>query len=233
MMILMFTVLVLLVALAAICAWDAVRSSRVAQDLDGENRELQVRVRELAAEVRRLRDASGLPSEVALRPQDDELMPLRTRGNAARTKPTRAADTPGTVVLVTSDDAEKARLSQAFTAKGYTVVASPLAELFRHAQEMSTAAIFLDLRDPETAGGAASLRTQLAADPLSKEIPVFCLVGSSVDKERLIDDGVYTGAFIAPTDTALVASALGAAIIRRKTRARRAEAGRVFSAARG
>ena len=226
-----YLILVVLAALAVYFAWDGARNSRAAQVLEGENDELRMRVRELAAEVRRLRDASGLPSQVALRPQDDELMPIRARNNAARTKPTRAADTPGTVVLVTNDAKEEARLTGVLSANGYTVLPSPLGEVTRHAQEMSTAAILVDLRDAATLTGMSPLLSQFAADPLTKEIPVFALVGTSVDKERLVDDGVYAAAFVVPTDIALVTSALGAAIIRRKTRARRAEAGRVLSAA--
>ncbi|MBC8141616.1 MAG: hypothetical protein H7Y38_09275, partial [Armatimonadetes bacterium] len=188
---------------------------------------------ELVGEVRRLRDASGLPSQVGLQTPDDELMPLRQAGRlGVRAKPSRAADAPGTVVLVSGDAAETGKLNAALTANGYRMVSAPLSDATRYAHEITTAAFVFDLRDAATATGASVLLAAFAADPLAKEVPVFALVASSVERERLIDDSSYTGAFVVPADPALVASSLGAAIIRRKTRARRQEAGRLLAAAR-
>ena len=224
--------LVILAALAIYFAYDRSRNSRIAGLLENENDDLRFRVTELVAEVRRLQGASGLTSRVALQTQDDELMPIRTGGRGAgRTKPTRVPDAPGTVVLVSNDAKEGARLNDALTANGYRVVSAPLADTTRYAHEMSTAAMVLDLRDVQVSAGVATILAGFAGDTLAKEIPVFALVGSPVERERLIDDGMYAGAFVVPADTALIASSLGAAIIRRKTRARRAEAGRILSSA--
>ncbi len=229
-----YLTLVVLALLAIYFAFEGANTGRSLQIAERENEEMRGRVSELVGEVRRLRDASGLPSQVGLQTPDDELMPLRQTGRlGARAKQNRAApDSPGTVVLVSGDAAEIGKLNAALSASGYHVVSAALSDATRYAHEMTTAAFVFDLRDTATATGAETLLAAFASDPLAREVPVFALVASSVERERLIDDASYTGAFTVPTDPAIVSSSLGAAIIRRKTRARRQEAGRILAAPR-
>ena len=230
-MVALYITLVVLALVAVYFAFEAANAGRDLTITQRENDEMRGRIMELAGEVRRLRDASGLPSQIAQTP-DDELMPLRTANRAApRTQP-RAQSASGTVVLVSGDVNETGKLRESLAANGYEVLTAPLTEALRHAHEMNTAGLFLDLRDTATATSAPTLLSALAADPLAKEMPVFALVASALERERLVDEGAYSGAFVVPADAAIVASSLGAAIIRRKTRARRQEAGRLVAAAR-
>ncbi len=208
------------------------RSNRVVQDLEGENADLRGRFAVLIAELRRLRAASGLSGDGLAQSPDDELMPLRRTGRGTtRNKPPRPTDGVDNVVLVSVESTEQRRLVESLSRAGYRTVSTSLTEVLQFTHELSTAALVLDLRDMPTAIGARAFMELLVADPLAKEVPVFALVASRSERERIIDEGPYTFAFVVPTDTAVFISTLGAAIIRRKTRSRRAETARNLSSA--
>ncbi len=233
----MVTLLAVIAVVAAMAvvyfAFESLRLGRVAEELEGENADLRGRLSNLVVEVRRLRESSGLPSEPTTQSANDELMPLRraVRGVAARNRPARVTDSPDVVAIISADPAEKKRIGEALTANGYRATESPLADAPRFAHELSTAAILFDLRDLGIATGAKVMLTAFASDPLAREVPLFALVATNTDRERLIDEGLFTTAFVAPTDPALLSSSLGAAIIRRRTRSQRAEAARTLSSA--
>ncbi|MBC7807878.1 MAG: hypothetical protein H7145_17235 [Akkermansiaceae bacterium] len=229
--------LVLTAVLAAMAvvyfAFEASRVGHIAQMLEGENADLRGRIANLVVEVRRLRESSGLPFETFAQSSADELMPLRRagRGGVTRSRTMRSGENPDVVAVVCADPAEQKRLSNDLTANGYRVAESTIAEIPRYAHELSTAALIFDLRNMGIATGARVILAAFATDPIAKEVPVFALVANNIDRERLIDEGVFTSAFLVPTDTALLASNLGAASIRRRTRARRVEAARPLSLA--
>ncbi len=213
-------------------AFEASRLSRVVQDYEGENAELRERVAVLIGQMQRLRESAGLHTDAAIQSPDDELMPLRQGlRNAGRGRPVRAVENAGAVVIVSGDGAERSRLAGALTANGYTVLPASLAEAPRLAHEISTAALVFDLREPEIAGAVPEILSAFAADPLAREVPVFALVGTTTERERLIDEGPFSAAFVVPTDTALFTSSIKSAIIRRRTRTRRAETARTLSSA--
>ena len=233
-MVILFAVATILAAMAVVYfALEAARIGRVAEELEGENADLRGRLTNLVGEVRRLRESSGLSTETVTQSADDELMPLRRpgRSGATRGRTGRQSESPDRVAIISADPAEQKRIEDALTANGYRVAPSPLADAPRYAHELSTAALIFDLRNLGVAAGVRVMLNTFANDPLAKEVPVFALVGTSIERERLIDEGVFTAAFTVPTDTALLSSNLGAAIIRRRTRAQRAEVARTLSSA--
>lgn len=233
----MVPLLAITAVLAAIAVvyfvFEASRIGRVAEELEGENADLRGRIANLVAEVKRLRESSGLPDEPLTQSAEDELMPLRraNRGGTGRTRATRSTESPDMVAIISADPTEQKRIADALTANGYRVAESILADAPRYAHELSTAALIFDLRNLGVAAGARVMLSSFASDPLAKEVPIFAIVGSNVERERLIDEGVFTAVFSMPTDTTLLTSNLGAAIIRRRTRAQRAAAARTLSSA--
>ena len=232
-------VIAVLAAMALVYfAFETFRLGRIAEELEGENADLRGRLSNLVGEVRRLREASGLPFETGTQSAQDELMPIRRASRTAgaapltgRNRAVRPAENPDLVAIVSADLSETKRIGDALTANGYRTVTSSLADAPRYAHELSTAAVIFDLRDPGIATGAQVMLTAFANDPLAKEVPIFALVGNKPEQEKLVDEGTFAAAFLAPTDTALLTSNLGAALIRRRTRTQRAAAARNLSAA--
>lgn len=231
-MVILLTVIAVLASAAVVYyVYEASRLGRIAEELEGENADLRGRISNLVAEVRRLRETSGASTESQKQSADDELMPIRrtSRAGATKGRSGRSTGSPDLVALVSSDGAEKARIADALTANGYRTADSSLADAPRYAHEISTAAVVFDLRHPMVATGIKAIIDAFSSDPLAKEVPLFALVATNLERERLIDEGVFTAVFLAPTDTALLISNLGAALIRRRTRAQRAEAARSLS----
>lgn len=222
----------LAIIVAVYFAFEAFRIGRAAEELEGENADLRGRLSNLVGEVRRLREATSLTGEPIVQSAQDELMPLRRANRSAtpRGRTVRSAENPDMVAIVSTDLAETKRITDALTANGYRAVDSSLADAPRYAHELSTASLIFDLRNPGIASGAGVMLTTFASDPLAKEVPLFALVGTNLERERLIDEGIFAAVFMVPTDTALLTSNLGAAIIRRRTRTQRAEAARNLSA---
>ncbi|MBC8135109.1 MAG: hypothetical protein H8F28_04375 [Fibrella sp.] len=233
-MVILLAVIAVLAAMSVVYfAFEAARSGRIAEELEGENADLRGRITNLVGEVGRLRSSTGLPSEGITQSEEDELMPLRraSRATTPRRRAMKSHESPDMVAIISADPVEQNRLSDALTANGYRVAESPLADAPRYAHELSTAAIIFDLRNLGVATGARVMLDSFARDPLAKEVSIFAIVATNLERERLIDEGAFTAAFLAPTDTALLVGNLGAAIIRRRTRAQRAEAARTFSSA--
>ena len=218
-------------------AFESAQNRQALEKLEGENIDLLARLSSSRAEIRRLRELSGISTEAndpLLQAPDDELMPLRktNRGLRATRSTTKAAsDTWNTVVFIGKDPAEKTRLIAALTPGGYRLQeATTASEAQRLAHELSTAALIFDLRDATLTSITQAVADALVADPLAREVPLFAIVPTAKERERLQEEGTYAAAFTAPVDVSLITSTLGAAMIRRKTRVRRAEAARSISA---
>lgn len=218
-------------------AFESAQNRQALEQREAENTDLRARLASSRAEIRRLRELSGISTESndpLLQTPEDELMPLRKtarslRGPRTTTKP--ASDAWNTVIFIGKDAVEKTRLTTALMAGGYTVQdATTAAEAQRLAHELSTAALIFDLRDATLTTLTQAVADALSADPLAREVPLFAIVPTAKERERLQEEGTYAAAFTAPLDVSLITSALGAAMIRRKTRVRRAEAARSITA---